>query len=110
MSYFPCPLFQEHESEGGRTPLMKAARAGHLQAVQFLVSKGADVNRHTSNNDHTVLSLASAGGHISVVQYLLIKGALPSHLLRVNALCLFSYSTNFLYMCCTVYTMYSCLI
>lgn len=29
----------EHESEGGRTPLMKACRAGHLCTVQFLVGK-----------------------------------------------------------------------
>ena len=56
----------EHESEGGRTPLMKAARAGHYSTVQFLISKGADVNRTTTTNDHTVLSLSSAGGHLQV--------------------------------------------
>ena len=58
---------------------MKAARADHLCTVQFLISKGADVNRQTSTNDHTVLSLACAGGHLAVVELLLTQGADPAH-------------------------------
>uniref|UniRef100_A0A803VEC4 Ankyrin repeat domain 17 n=1 Tax=Ficedula albicollis TaxID=59894 RepID=A0A803VEC4_FICAL len=64
------------------TPLMKAARAGHVCTVQFLISKGANVNRTTANNDHTVLSLACAGGHLAVVELLLAHGADPTHRLK----------------------------
>ena len=53
---------------------MKAARAGHLCTVQFLISRGADVNKQTTNNDHTPLSLACAGGHLNVVEVLLQQG------------------------------------
>lgn len=62
---------------------MKAARAGHHCTVQFLIQKGANVNKATSNNDHTPLSLACAGGHISVVELLLQHGADPYHKLKV---------------------------
>ena len=64
---------------------MKAARAGHLCTVQFLVSRGADVNRQTTNNDHTPLSLACAGGHLPVVEVLLQQGADPFHKLKDNS-------------------------
>jgi len=65
---------------------MKASRAGHLCTVQFLISKGADVNRSTSNNDHTPLSLACAGGHLTVVELLLQHGADPYHKLKVKTI------------------------
>jgi ankyrin repeat domain-containing protein 17 len=85
----------------GRTPLMKASRAGHTCTVRYLISKGrekkisietlldafiiegADVNRSTSTNDATVLSLACAGGHFELATILLLNGADPNHLLKV---------------------------
>lgn len=63
---------------------MKAARAGHLCTVQFLVSRGANVNRATANNDHSVLSLACAGGHQPVAELLLRNGADPNYKLKVG--------------------------
>lgn len=64
---------------------MKACRAGHLCTVQFLISKGANVNRQTTNNDHTPLSLACAGGHLAVVELLLSHSADPFHKLKDNS-------------------------
>ena len=74
----------EHESEGGRTPLMKAVRAGHYCTAKFLIGKGANVNKATANNDHTPLSLACAGGHLAIVELLLQNKADPYHKLKVR--------------------------
>ena len=73
---------------------MKAARAGHLCTVQFLMQKGAEVNRCTTNNDHTPLSLACAGGHLTVVELLLQHGADPYHKLKASLISFFSHSNR----------------
>jgi ankyrin repeat protein len=53
--------------------LADAAKHGHLNIVQFLVEKGANVN--VSVEDGTPLILAAAAGRGDVVGYLLEKGA-----------------------------------
>lgn len=55
-----------------------------MGTVQFLIDKGADVNKTTANNDHTPLSLACAGGHLAVVEVLLQQGADPFQKLKVR--------------------------
>jgi ankyrin repeat protein len=53
---------------------MKASQAGHLDVVQALLAKGAEVNAK-ANNGGTALMLASLAGHPDVVQALLAQGA-----------------------------------
>lgn len=56
------------------TPLMFASKNGHLESVNFLVKKGADIN--CSNNEgNTPLILACRSGHLEIAEYLLLKGA-----------------------------------
>lgn len=76
-------FLQDHEADGGRTALMKAAKAGHYCVVQYLIQRGAQVNKSTIANDATALSLASTHGHYDVVQLLLQNGANPNHKLKV---------------------------
>ena len=86
----------EHESEGGRTPLMKAVRAGHYCTAKFLLGKGANSNKATTNNDHTPLSLACAGGHLAIVELLLQNKADPYHKLKDNSTMLIEASTKYI--------------
>ena len=59
----------------GSTPLMAASEAGHLEAVQKLLAKKADVNRKHRESGKTALMLAAARGHAEVVDALLAAGA-----------------------------------
>jgi len=54
--------------------LIEAAKAGNLERVKVLLSKGVDPNTR-GKEDATPLIIASARGHIEVVKLLLDKGA-----------------------------------
>lgn len=56
---------------GDESPLHCAARAGQLDAVQWLVERGADVHARDRNFDGTPLSFANYKGQRRVVEYLL---------------------------------------
>jgi ankyrin repeat protein len=59
---------------GGLTPLMYAARDGHLNAVQALVENGAKLDA-VSGDGSTALLLTTINGHFDVAKYLVEHGA-----------------------------------
>lgn len=60
--------------QGGYTPLHKAAYNGHVEIVEYLISKGADLNA-LSNSGSTPLHGAAFHGHPDAVRALIEKGA-----------------------------------
>ena len=69
------PKLLDVRSENEKTPLHYASQGGHLEIVEFLIARGADVN---SKNiaDETPLHYAAALGHKKVVDLLIDKEAI----------------------------------
>ncbi|XP_067684304.1 ankyrin repeat, SAM and basic leucine zipper domain-containing protein 1-like [Haliotis asinina] len=56
------------------SPLMCAAREGHVTIMEYLIGQGAEMNRQDSRG-LTALSWAASKGHMKAVKLLLDKGA-----------------------------------
>ena len=61
--------------EYGWTPLHHAARDDHDNVVEFLISRGAQVDATTKDKDWTSLHLAAFWGNMNAIRVLLDKGA-----------------------------------
>lgn len=66
-------LIKTQDAKNGHSPLYDAASMGHLKVVEFLVSKGAEVE--VGDNLSTPLYVAASAGHKEVVDFLISKGA-----------------------------------
>jgi ankyrin repeat protein len=63
---------------GGMTPLLFAAREGHLDAAAALLDAGADVNQPRDGDQTTPLLMASLNGHFDLGKFFLERGADPN--------------------------------
>ena len=60
------------KGSGDMTPILYACEKGHLQVVDYLISKGANVTAKNEDGDY-VIHFASMSGLLPIVKYLLIK-------------------------------------
>ena len=62
-------------AQGGMTPLLFAARQGHIEAANALIDAGADVNQRSSGDHTSVLLMAIINGHFDLAKVLIDRGA-----------------------------------
>lgn len=74
-SYLVLPGINVEKSDNiGDTPLAQAAKNGHVECVQHLISNGANVNNENKYG-YTPLIYAAANGHTECVEALIKAGA-----------------------------------
>ncbi len=67
---------EPQEAMGGLTPLLYAARQGHIDAVRAFLDKGVDINQLSADKT-TPLMMAAINGHFDLAMVLLERGANP---------------------------------
>src|SRR3954463_3390873 len=72
-------------AQGGLTPLLLAAREGHVDSVRALLAAGADVNQVSAGDHTSPLLIATINGHFDLAMFLLDKGADPKAASENNA-------------------------
>ena len=65
-------------AQGGLTPLLLAAREGHLASVQALLNAGADIDGVSAGDRTSPLLAATINGHFDLALSLLEQGADPA--------------------------------
>jgi ankyrin repeat protein len=63
---------------GGMTPLLFAAREGHIDAATALIDAGADVNQARGGDRTSPLLMATINGHFDLGRVFLDRGANPN--------------------------------
>jgi ankyrin repeat protein len=72
-------------AHGGMTPLLLAAREGHVDAVRALLNAGASVSQASAGDKTSPLLIATINGHFDLAMLLLDKGADPLAAAENNA-------------------------
>ncbi|MEP7117423.1 MAG: ankyrin repeat domain-containing protein, partial [Acidobacteriota bacterium] len=65
-------------TQGGMTPLLFAARQGHIETARALLDAGVNVNETKDGDLTTPLLLATINGHYDLAKVLIEKGADPN--------------------------------